>query len=449
MIQKKLSWFMFLFLAACMSGCDLCVKSRFENCLDSSSLITPASTMIVSILATETQQVSNTMTPEIASDTPVYTEVPLITEEMIPQCPLKGIPNNSDEDHHINDTLIYQKGFNQGLYSISGISLTSSSLPVSEKGQYLTFGFSPDGKWLAYSPIIDKSSNGNIGINPTIELLSDTKEKLTQNIDIFIFENELQVGHRVIGISGFSHWINNQFIYISLYSQNPDPNTTGKINNLPKVLDPFNGSWHNEFFEQLPNRYNTEAVGLSPDMTRALYVARSGIVLWDLIRGVVIWSDSTIITLNGALIRWSPDSSMAAYMNLFTPQELGQVLIISHDGMRIQKIKDPISVLPDVHILSINWSPNSRYLGLIGRNGVNTNVLIYDSKTSQFIYRCPININEDLIPQLIWSPDSLNVASSIYNSPLTILNIQTGEMVELVQDARAVGWSDRFPSLWP
>jgi hypothetical protein len=79
-------------------------------------------------------------------------------------------------------------------------------------------------------------------------------------------------------------------------------------------------------------------------------------------------------------------------------------------------------------------------------------LFIYDTGTWQFVYSCPIASYKPSPPRLLWSPDGAYIALYTFSSslsPLLILEVKTGEIIELVQDAIAVGWSDSFPVEWP
>jgi hypothetical protein len=52
-------------------------------------------------------------------------------------------------------------------------------------------------------------------------------------------------------------------------------------------------------------------------------------------------------------------------------------------------------------------------------------------------------------PILIWSPDSRYIAYTTPEFPLRVIDLHTGMVAQLVENAIAYGWSDMFPVEWP
>jgi hypothetical protein len=50
---------------------------------------------------------------------------------------------------------------------------------------------------------------------------------------------------------------------------------------------------------------------------------------------------------------------------------------------------------------------------------------------------------------MIWSPDSRYLAFGKAGLGLRLLEVSTGEVIELLPDAIPVGWSATFPVEWP
>jgi hypothetical protein len=58
--------------------------------------------------------------------------------------------------------------------------------------------------------------------------------------------------------------------------------------------------------------------------------------------------------------------------------------------------------------------------------------------------KCPVSSNS--IEQLIWAPNSSWIAYTPYGEPLSILNVGTGNLYNVLSNAVVVGWSDKlFP----
>jgi WD40 repeat protein len=366
----------------------------------------------------------------------------------IPVCPKNGIEISPPDNFGIPGTIIYQKDF-QGLYTIGSSPLAHSTLPVDEEQRILAFGFSPDGQWFAFSPL-ESSPNGEpIFETAKIILLSADGERIEHTLPIEDFSDELQVAHVLQGFSGYSHWINNKTIYAALYSMNPDPNTTRHINDLPKVIDPFMGIWRKDLLKDLPEWSNSYAKGISPDLTRMLYLSGDGLFLKDLEKGIDIWHDQDLFAPFGALMFWSPDSETVAYANLFDSPEDRTVVLISRDGA-VKEIMGPNALLSELLVLNLRWSPDGHYLALLAwkGEGEELSVYIYDYETGKYLSECPIAKYTSRGPDIIWSPDNQFIAYSSVEYPLIIMNVQSGEIIQLAEKANALGWSDRFPIIW-
>jgi WD40 repeat protein len=104
---------------------------------------------------------------------------------------------------------------------------------------------------------------------------------------------------------------------------------------------------------------------------------------------------------------------------------------------------------PDLKILNISWSPDSKYLALAVRDSDELSVLFYDISSGKYISQCPVAKVNDMWPPLIWSPDSSHIAISQIDSPILILDIFSGDVLELVQHGRVLGWSNKFPVSLP
>lgn len=387
-------------------------------------------------------QETNIITPVVTSPLPTETLLPTI--ETISTCQGKEKHILDFSKSGISGTIIYQNDDSTGLYSIGGTPISGARLLADETQQSVVFGFSPNGKWLAYSPF-DSGSDAKFD-QLKVVLLSADGERIESILSTIEFEKELQVGHQLIGVSGYSYWINNQMIYGTLYSQNPDQNTSGYFSDLPKVLDPFHGEWNNRFFD-LPGRFLSDVVGISPDMSRALY-KQQGLSLWDYERNVQLWQDKSLVAPYRALILWSPNSSMAAYANLYDPIDDQPVSLITKDG-GFDPILSKVYPVPDFGVRNISWSPDSRYLAIAGLDGESLNILIYDVFLGKYISQCPVAELNDIWPALIWSPDSSHVAISQIDSSILVLDVFSGEILEFTQHGRVFGWSDSFPIAWP
>jgi WD40 repeat protein len=421
--------------------------------LVSVSFVTACATEVVvsptvNEIPTSTSSLEEPATKVERTRTPVPTSTKGYTLADIPICPKSGVEILSSDNFGIPGTIVYQKDF-QGLYTVGGTPLVYSQLPVEEEQNFIAFGFSPDGQWFAYSPL-EASANGDpIFESPKIILLSADGERIEHTFSVEDFTDELQVAHVLEGFSGYSHWINNSTIYAALYSINPDPNTTRHINDLPKVVDPFMGTWREDLLKDLPPMSSSSAKGISPDLTRMLYMSGDGLVLRDLEQGIDIWHEADLFAGFGALMFWSPDSQTVAYANLFASPEDRTVVLISRNGT-VKPITASLAPLSGLLVDDLRWSPDGRYIALLMWEGEETgeSILIYDFFAEKYISRCPIPRSDDRRPHIIWSPDNKYLAYVGLDYPLLIMDVQSGELIRLVDNARAVGWSNEFPVEW-
>jgi len=386
-------------------------------------------------------QVINTETVDGNSSSP--TEKFSSVAEMVPMCQSKGKHTLASGDSGISGTIIFQNDHLTGLYTLGGTPITGSQILTNTTSSVL-FGFSPDGQWLAYSPFVPSE-------NPDFEqfqiiLLSADGQKIERKFSTKSFESNLQVGHRLLGISGLSYWINDDMIYLVLCSQNPDENTSGYIDHFPKVLDPFSGEWKNQYLN-LPDRFLSDVVGISPDKSRALF-RENGFSLWNYNHANRIWRDETLMAPNESLIYWSPNSSLAAYASLYDDWSKNSTAgIITRNG-DFTPILSPKSPVPGMIILNISWSPDSQYLALAGKDGEDLSLFIYDVSQRKFISQCKVAKFSSTSPSLIWNPDSSRIAISQTDSPILIFDVPSGDILELAQHGWVSGWSDKFPVNW-
>lgn len=391
-------------------------------------------------LSTATVSVELTSLP-VSIDTDISLSIPI--------CPKSGIQTSPSDNFGIPGTIVYQKGF-QGIYTVGGIPLTYSKLPVDEGQENFAFGFSPNGEWFAFSPLEYTPTNETVFESPKIVLLSANGERIETSFSVEDFADELPVGFRLIGFSGYSHWINSTTIYAALYSGTMTSTSAGTIDDLPKVLDPFAGVWREDLLKDLPEGAKSFPKGISPDMTRMLYMGGDGLFLKDWEKGVDIWHNKDLFAGFGALMFWSPDSETVAYANLYDSPESRTVVLISRDG-RAKPIMGPTLSLSELLVMDLRWSPDGRYLALLAwkEEGKELSVFIYDFEAEKYISQCPIAKYTSRGAKLIWSPNNKYLAYAALDYPLIIMDVESGETIKLADGARAVGWSDKFPVTWP
>jgi hypothetical protein len=467
----KFCWHTTLFLI--MLFLTTCTTSRVAP--NSTRLPTKDLAPTIVTLATNTPPISIPITsptrdPRLATPTnsstlsvkTTPTKVLLKTTKPIPICPGNGILADIPHDFSFPGTIVYQSSDKDRYHTIGGASLLQSKFPISESTDIINFGMSPNGQWLAYASIMQHSTSpiisGTVLITgtivfetPSITLLSATGERIEYTFDETNLEYESGPGYhwqirKVIGYPD-SYWINDHLLYLVLFFDDPaDPHTRGLT--MPKVFDMSTGRWSDEAFEHM-NLFVGGDVGFSPDMSRALYEAKSGdqysgIALQEQSRGIQIWTEPSFTFRVRSVIRWSPDSSWAAISDIELVPEKQPVFLVSRDGL-VKTITD--STFPMSGLIDIQWSPDSQYLALVIRNSVNSSIYLYNIATDQYIYSCSLVAFSEQLPEVIWSPDSRYIALSIEGNdiPLQLLRIETGEIFNLVENAFAIGWSDKFP----
>jgi len=175
-----------------------------------------------------------------------------------------------------------------------------------------------------------------------------------------------------------------------------------------------------------------------------------GLFLKDLERNLTLWHDENLFAGFGALMFWSRDSQTVAFTNLFESPERRVVVLISRDGVA-KPIMGPSSPIPGLYLEDLRWSPDGRYLAILVWDGDNVgdSVYLYDFERNRYVSRCPIAKSTDATPQLLWSPNNKYLAYVARDYPLIIMDVQSGEIIQLANEGRAVGWSDKFPVEWP
>jgi WD40 repeat protein len=462
----KLKRLIYLSLILTLVGCTSINNPTSTNTnAATNTVVIPATRTVTSttIFVTPTSKPLIIPTQALISTVkPSVTPTPEPVINSIPTCTGKGQIISPLTDFGITGTIVYQIDNHKGLYTIGGAPLTQGKI-VDQQQDVNVYGFSPDGNWLAYAPYIDNPTQEKIiFITPKILLLSAEGEQIEQMISIDGLDEELH--NRCVGCQGYhfwgtlGEWINNDLIHLYLGASN----NHGPSAWMPKVFDPWSGNWQDQWYSDLPDLYTItpiqggfHSIQLSPDLSRTLYPdEHGGIILWGNTQGTEIWSDSQFENDYGEYIEWSPDSKMVAAVNDFYPEK-HRLLLITRDG-EVTELVNASTPQPEFYAGSLSWSPDSRYLVFTGRIGnldqVGEDYLyLYDTQTKSYVYRCPLpGINDFTHAGLVWSPDGQWIAYQEQpNNAMRLLNVQTGEIIEVLKNAQPVGWSDKFPVEWP
>jgi WD40 repeat protein len=448
-----------------------CVNAK-DSDIPKTPLITPEKNSIIqsatpTIHITQMQIWTNTPVPSVIETvlppTSTWTSTPQLIEnkDEILECSGRGLPQSPNIEFSLPGTIIYLDD-SGAIYYLGGAPLKQASLVTDEQG-FDVFGVSPDGEWLAYSQK-EPSTDIAFPVTRTLTLLSSGGEKIEQTLDITEFLSEIADDEHLDGFNeNISYWINNNLIYTAIDTAKTNPSGPITSHDLIKIFDPFAAQWKNNILNTLPNwssywEMEDNSVALSPDLSRAMYMSDSGLVLRDLEKEFNLWTEVSYMDklYSGVLMRWNPDGTLVAVApwNWFGDQ--APPLVMTRDGMEQRWIGNeefPYTYGPSF-VRALSWSPDGKMLALAGlsnqSNNIEPYIYIYDYQTNQFVFRCPIVRKEGDLPQkIIWSPDGNYLAYAFLDypegNPLQVMDLRSGELFELAQNAKIVGWSYKFP----
>jgi hypothetical protein len=358
MAKSKSSWRIILLLTTIIIACTQSKKNTYINTSPNYSTNTPNPINLETTAKSSTPTVNVSPSPTVLPTfTQAQKDIYMYNGKEIPVCASGGKPLQPPDGFGVLGTIVYQTSTQQGLFTIGSMPLVRSRFSIEEQQDIYTFGISPDGKWLAFSPVVYDQDNYPIIDKPSIVLISSTGENFESTLDTLIIKNKLwDDGLRLMGFSS-SYWINNDLIQTDILVQNPDLGT-GTVFIIPEVFDPFRGEWKEDLLGKLPNRYNTGEVGFSPDVSRGLYINSSGIALRDLTKNVELWNDLKFTSPYGMIIQWAPDSSIAMVANLNASSEDRQYFLIDRDGKKQQVIASSTIPYNEFYIYNFRWSPS-------------------------------------------------------------------------------------------
>lgn len=404
-------------------------------------------------LASEIPENLHTQTPIIKPTTPInldyspYTKKDLQVNRSIPLC-IEGVTfQNADASFGISGSIILQNDNATGLNMATGTPVNLSELLIPHDGPIHVFGVSPNGKWLAYSPIIQRHDNELINKNLNIVLLGSDGSLIEKTPDLNWLK-EIQKPDYKIEQFVWGYWLNDHSIFTFVNSIMPEDYRPQIGYFYPVILNPFEGNLRLEEMKLIPDIDGLDWFSYSPDMKNVLYAGK-GISLLERKNSSLdqLWVEDYWIFQPGLTsVQWSPDSSWV----VFTSQDLAtkhniQVNLVSRNKKEIQEIRDSkFGYL----IKYFYWSPNSRYFAFISSQANDKDTLfIFDVSQNKFILECTLE-NKDLslptLPSIIWSPDNKWIAISQRGTPLRLLRISDRKGVVLDIYGEAVGWSDQF-----
>jgi WD40 repeat protein len=337
-------------------------------------------------------------------------------------------------------------------------------------------GFSPNGQWLAYS-----TGSPFEGVTQTLSLISSNGQEIhtTPATGELV---PLETGSYT-GTWGGMIWINDETILIYILQTLED--LPGYPHYIKALVNPFTGEWQQFFLESL-DRQPDNAVLFSPDMTKALYVSEVGglatVKLWDSTKQEVLWQniedtlDTHFVLSDQAWIgaaAWTPDSNWIALTAVenrndhnWRSVDAQGVYLLDRNGQRGKFITDYYQRFGRSFTASdLSWSPDSRFLAMsvtvAGSDADAPSIrrlFVYDLEADELTDFCWFIGDtpgaHSATGSLIWSPDSQYIAYAGYSSnpfdeetpsALVVINIYTGELAAIVDEAVLLGgWSAHF-----
>jgi WD40 repeat protein len=391
---------------------------------------------------------SPTQTP---SPRPIITRTPTATRinwEAVPACQGESQTVSEVDNFGLGGVIAYYDAEQNGFYTFGGFPSLYTQLPISGTIHTKLVGFSPNGEWLAYE--LD---------SPTIGLLSSKGEEIVKTIDIKGFYSQLPEGSELCGWNTNPEWINNDLIDLSLCYRESAPQVIMKNYDLFAVLDPFSGTWREDFLSDLPERLEFSHAVFSPDMDRVLYVNKDHtLVLWNLVKQSSIhikqpFDFKTLYYADDPLLVWSPNSNLAAIaapedeLQLIPDTWQRGVYLLGREGGKGQKITNFLAEFDSFTSYGLRWSPDSRYLAfsVAHTNGEEDRqtLYVYDLEAGNYIFQCDLDLADPI--RFYWSPDNQFIAYTYYYaSPLVVISLNTGETYIVTDRAIIGGWSDQF-----
>lgn len=419
-----------------ITSCSPAITPTLDQ--NQSRKVPPASTLLpAAIVHTPSAELGPTHRVTTSQPTQMLKE-PILD---IPACVSKNLSLSSFKNSPFTGRIIYQtaqNGRTYGLYTIDYAASEEGKLLTDENQEVSVFGVSPDGKWLAYSPITRGIDEKRLLDSPVVILLNSNGKRLVHPFDMQMFSTHLKNGYRWFSF-GSSRWINNKFIISTLSGYDPD-HTPSRADLFTKIIDPFQGTWEQNLMKNIPEPFMSPEIDFAPDMSRVAYTDIEGLKLWDIRQGTLLAVDEKLAGVTNLTIRWSPDSASVVYTGFGLPDHQ-TVRRMSRDGM-ITNIETPDPIAsPQI----LTWSPDGRYFAVKSIDQ-GKNIYIFDTMKDVFLFKCAI---PDDVVSLVWSPNSLMLAYSGLETPLHILNILDGIVIDTQKNANVVGWSDQFPKNIP
>lgn len=398
--------------------------------------------------------VTPTWTEEVLKSIPVLVPTPTpapLNQTIIQNCSDGNSPLRISDSLVLPGTILVDDG-EKGLL-LGGSPDQITQIPIKEKQPISYFGFSPNGKWLAYSaytPYINGAKE-NLLQSMKVVLLSSDGRKIEHTLDILHSFPEFGLKENPNGFPAYwmGQWINDHLLYLEIFYLGSNLDT--QVQRINALLDPIEGRWRNDLLIGYPTPY-AYTVALSPDQSRILYKDPAGMEMWD-VQQKIEFGPNWAIGDHGNFIfmKWSPDSTKVVY---FYPGET--VYLTDRDDEERTEITSDNYPVSGLFAPYAKWSSDGRYLAFVQSfrltDSIQT-IFVYDTQDKKFTYQCAITGVFLRGPSLQWSPDGKYLAVSsdspgLYTkdlAPIYILEFENGKVFELAQKGNVHGWTDSFP----
>ena len=263
-----------------------------------------------------------------------------------------------------------------------------------------------------------------------------------------------------------SHWLNNQELLFELALPN-DPYPTDVV-----VINPYKNSNKKIEYKDYPERY-TKFPGprrfaemYNADQTRVLYPAsyesKWMYGLWDLQNKKLItmlsdvdkaetYSKYNVDKRELKSPQWYKDGTKFALP--LSGWMTSEMYVVTKDGEQKQ-ITHLLPYFPDFYIERYFWSPDGKYLALVGKNvfdsEVESQLIIVDTTTGLSTFTCMQVVAGDLDPNnaypspIYWSPDGEQAAYENIFSDKTaqtyIIDLKDWELYKVGENMQIIGW---------
>ncbi len=253
-------------------------------------------------------------------------------------------------------------------------------------------------------------------------------------------------------------WVNDRVVKVT--AEYGETKEGGNGNYLYDFYDLSARNWWKNHLQNLPGRLPYRWIDLAPDGSHLLFVDETfNLKNWDIDQKQSTWTKAiTPFIQLPPESQWSHDSKAVIYAAI---PDSKLKLLFSEEG-KLTTICELVfsSAYKSFVPYYFRWSPDSRLLAISGTiyddqdNTHKTMVYLYDTETSQYIYRCPLGETGQGSSgmDILWSPDGdyiVPLTSFDDTIPFRLYDLKS-KLVYQVAEAgfAAFGWTYQFPTQW-